>query len=77
MTEDYDVVDALAAVLRDRPQTAAAVARLFNCSRPVAYERIRALRGRGARLVETRVREGRSGPTASAYGIENGKRGKR
>ena len=69
---DYDVVDALAAVLRDRALTAAAIARIFHCARPVAYARVRALRDRGVEVVETDVREGRSGPISKAYKI-NGK----
>ena len=70
MTNDYDAVDALAAVLRARPLTAAAIARIFHCARPIAYARIRALRDRGVRLVETEIREGRTGPTSTAYAIK-------
>lgn len=69
VTEEYDAVDALAAVLRDRPLTAAAIARVFNCSRPVAHKRIRALRDRGHQLSELPVREGQSGPMSVAYGL--------
>lgn len=67
LVQEYDAVDALAAVLRDRPLTAASIARVFGCSRPTAYERIDALRSRGVRLVETEVREGKSGPMSTVY----------
>jgi hypothetical protein len=60
--------------LRQRPLTAAAVARVFRCSKPVAYERIaelrRRIRGTGSTVQTTKVRENKTGPLSVAYFVK-------
>lgn len=70
---DYDAtLDKLAALLRKRPLTARAIAARLECSKPVAYQRLRDLPERlanGERVVEEPVRESKRGPLSVAYGI--------
>jgi len=67
---DYDSIDALAAVLRDRALTTVAIAKIFRCTRIVATERLNKLRERGVKLVETKVREKQTGPMSTAYQVK-------
>lgn len=52
---------------RGKLLTARQIAELMDCSRPVAYARVRALKDRGFKLTEKQVREGSSGPMSIAY----------
>lgn len=68
--QDYDAtLDRLCRVLRQKPLTAKAIADRFSCSKPVAYQRIAALRARGVAVYTIPVRESATGPRATAYGV--------
>lgn len=64
-----ETLDALEQLLREQPMTARAIAAAMGCCRPVAYDRLRALKKRGVKLRQRRVREGASGPKATAYSV--------
>ena len=49
--------------------TAAQIMTQTGCSKPVAYDRIEALRKRGVVFQTVRVREGSTGPRSVAYAI--------
>jgi hypothetical protein len=64
-----DTLDELANMLRRKPMTARQISERFGCSRPVAYDRLEALRLRGEPVCEIPLREARRGPRSKAYGI--------
>lgn len=49
--------------------TAAQIAQQTGCSKPVAYDRLKALRRRGVEFQRVMVRDGVSGPKSVAYAI--------
>lgn len=49
--------------------TAAQIAVKTGCSKPVAYDRLEALRKRGVVFQTMRIREGLTGPKSVAYAI--------
>jgi DNA-binding Lrp family transcriptional regulator len=68
-SEYTKVLNKLSASLRRKPMTARAIAEAFNCCRPVAYERLRALEKRGETVFQIRIRESVTGPQSTAYGV--------
>lgn len=56
-------------LLSKQPRTALEIARLTNCSKPTAYAQLKQMRQLGVQFTRERVRQGVSGPTATAYGI--------
>ncbi len=68
--ENYGkTLDNLTAMLKRKPMTARAIAAAQRCSRPVAYQRLEALRERGETVYALPVREASRGPLSVAYGI--------
>lgn len=65
-----DTLDHLAALLRRYPMTAKQIATRYDCCKPIAYARIRALKQRGEKLLKTKVRESATGPKSVAYSIK-------
>lgn len=64
-----ETLGALHAMLKAKPMTARAVARVLKCCKPTAYQRLRELRKRGAVLLRVKVRESVTGPESTAYGV--------
>lgn len=73
MTKPARNEDALAELVELLSQgqmlTAMQIAARTGCSKPVAYERLEALRKRGTRFQTVKVREGVTGPKSIAYAV--------
>lgn len=67
--EYLKILDRLTVLLRRKPMTARAIAEAMHCSRPVAHDRLAALRLRGERLLEVSASQRSTGPKAVAYWI--------
>lgn len=71
MTAHERRLERLEALLRRRTLTAREIARELGCSKPAAYERVRALIDRGVAVFQVRApRAGGTGPAPVAYGIK-------
>lgn len=68
-TEYNHTLGRLEVLLRRTPMTARAIAKTMGCCRPVAYQRLAALRARGLPICEVQIRESATGPRSTAYSI--------
>lgn len=60
-------LDDTVAILQQKPHTAKALCKVLTLCKPAVYNRLQDLRARGITLRTKQVREGRTGPTATAY----------
>lgn len=66
-----ETLTALAALLRKKPSTAREIAASMGCSKPTAYERVRALRASGVEVLERVERKpGATGPAATVFRVD-------
>lgn len=70
MTTTYhETLNKVLSLLKSKPRTALEIAKLTKCSKPTAYARLQALKKAGVRLARTKVRQGSTGPAATAYSV--------
>lgn len=62
-------LDKMVELLRKNPYTAKALAKKLKVCKQTVYSRLDALKARGYSLVSEAVREGASGPLATAYRV--------
>lgn len=66
---EKDLIELIRVLSQGRMLTVMQIVEQTGCSKPVAYERLEALRKRGVVFQTVKVREGITGPKSVAYAI--------
>ncbi len=56
-------------LLSEQPRTALEISIITKCSKPTAYAQLQQMKKQGVKLTKTKIRQGASGPAATAYAI--------